>query len=510
MQSYPDRDDAVQALLLLLLPLFDAVGDVADSDWLFVLCGDEEVLPAAAAVEKVKSTFSAPLSTCDKNGVDSNGEVWGVSAQGSAGSPPATTSAPGSPWALPSSAEGQQRRAFGGTTQRDHVEGSEDAGVHTRPRDPHHLRPRSQPLLAADDQDAQGSPQGCAAGGQQEERRGQPAARNGMTPPRSSGGALSPRRPTFGERAQARTALDAQFRRVHTLPAAHDAHVHLHSSERATASEMGRVGAGEQGIGPRDEESRAAGALTAAANAQMGTAGETRAEQAIDSVWLGDRANGDDATAGPEIGSWMPRGAVNVVSAVIAASEATEARRDAPHGGSPARHHAPLSIGDEANVPGAPQPLRRSARRTPHAQAPARAADLRNGDESDQRQPSERQGRSRQDVQEEADGERDRSPRNTRAQEQPGDPSEQRDDSARPTGGRRGGGRAAGRGGRAAGRGASRNSPAGGKLSSEIQQEGSPNTNPCRIGKFRHSTNPNPDFQHSNPYPHRPPTCTWR
>ncbi|CAI6002125.1 unnamed protein product [Closterium sp. NIES-64] len=455
----------------------------------------------------------------------------GVSAQGSAGSPPAITSAPGSPWALPSSAEGQQRRAFGGTTQRDHVEGSEDAGVHMRPRDPHHLRPRSQPLLAADDQDAQGSPQGCAAGGQQEERRGQPAARNGMTPPRSSGGALSPRRPTFGERAQARTALDAQFRRVHTLPAAHDAHVHLHSSERATAGEMGRVGAGEQGIGPRDEESRAAGALTAAANAHMGTAGETRAEQAIDSVWLGERANGDDATGGPEIGSSMPRGAVNVVSAVIAASEATEARRDAPHGGSPARHRAPLSIGDEANVPGAPQPLRRSARRTPHAQAPARAAELRNGDESDRRQPSERQGRSRQDVQEEADGERDRSPRNTRAQEQPGDPSEQRDDSARPTGGRRGGGRAAGRGGRAAGRGgrarggvtgrraatdpcsseqASRNSPAGGKLSSEIQQEGSPNTNPCRIGKFRHSTNPNPDFQHSDPYPHRPPTCTWR
>ncbi|CAI5942566.1 unnamed protein product [Closterium sp. NIES-65] len=376
----------------------------------------------------------------------------GVSAQGSAGSPSATTSAPGSSWALISLAEGQQRRAFGGATQRDHAEGSEDVGVHTRSRDPHHPRPRSQPLLAGDDQDAQGSPLGCAAGGQQEERRGQPEARYEMTPPRSSGGALSPRRPTFGERALVRTALDAPFRRDHNLPAAHDAHAHLHSSERATAGEMGRVGAGDQVIGPRDEESRAAGALTAAANAQTGTEGEKRAEQAIDNVWLGNRASGDDTTGGPEIGSSMPRGEVNVVSAVIAASEAIEARRDAPHGDSPAHHRAPLSNGDEANVPSAPQPLRRSARRTPRAQALVRAADLRNGDESDQRQPAERQGRSRQDAQEEADGERDRSPRNTRGQEQPRDPSEQRDDGARPTGGRRGG----------------------------------------------------------DPYPHRPPTCTWR
>ncbi|CAI5972900.1 unnamed protein product [Closterium sp. NIES-64] len=122
---------------------------------------------------------------------------------------------------------------------------------------------------------------------------------------------------------------------------------------RATAGEMGRVGAGDQVIGPRDEESRVAGALTAAANAQTGTEGEKRAEQAIDNVWLGDRASGDNATGGPEIGSSMPRGEVNVVSAVIAASEAIEARRDVPHGDSPARHRAPLSNGDEANVPGA-------------------------------------------------------------------------------------------------------------------------------------------------------------
>ncbi|CAI5974314.1 unnamed protein product [Closterium sp. NIES-65] len=154
-------------------------------------------------------------------------------------------------------------------------------------------------------------------------------------------------------RRHVRTALDAPFRRDHNLPAAHDAHAHLHSSERATAGEMGRVGAGDQVIGPRDEESRVAGALTAAANAQTGTEGEKRAEQAIDNVWLGDRASGDNATGGPEIGSSMPRGEVNVVSAVIAASEAIEARRDVPHGDSPARHRAPLSNGDEANVPGA-------------------------------------------------------------------------------------------------------------------------------------------------------------
>ncbi|CAI7916805.1 unnamed protein product [Closterium sp. NIES-54] len=88
----------------------------------------------------------------------------------------------------------------------------------------------------------------------------------------------------------------------------------------------------------------------------------------------------------------------------------------------------------EANAPGAPQPLRRSARRPPSAGAPAvtrtcpraepaRAAGPRSGGGSDQRTPVEQQVRSRQGVQEEADGERDRSPRCSRGPERRGNPS---------------------------------------------------------------------------------------
>ncbi|CAI7833372.1 unnamed protein product [Closterium sp. NIES-53] len=143
----------------------------------------------------------------------------------------------------------------------------------------------------------------------------------------------------------------------------------------------------------------------------------------------------------------MPRGEANVATVEI------EAQRDVPHNGSPARRHAPPLNGDEANAPGAPQPPRRSARRTPCAQAPVRAADPRSGAGSDQQQPAEQQGRSRQDAQEEVDEERVRSPRNICGQEQQGDPSDQREGGARSAGGRHGGGRTADQGGRAAGRG---------------------------------------------------------
>ncbi|CAI5956468.1 unnamed protein product [Closterium sp. NIES-64] len=206
-------------------------------------------------------------------------------------------------------------------------------------------------------------------------------------------------------------------------------------------------------IGSRDEESRATGALTAAANVQTGTDGERCEEQAIGDASNGNRVNGDNVTDGLEIGSSMPRGEANVASVAMAATVEIEVRRDVPHNGSPACRHAPPLNGDEGNAPGAPQPPRRSARRTPCAQAPVRAADPRSGAGSDQQQPAEQQGRSRQDAQEEVDEERVRSPQNIRGQERQVDPLDQREGGARSASGRRGGGRTADRGGRAAGPG---------------------------------------------------------
>ncbi|CAI6008708.1 unnamed protein product [Closterium sp. NIES-65] len=203
-------------------------------------------------------------------------------------------------------------------------------------------------------------------------------------------------------------------------------------------------------IGPCDEESRATGALTAAANVHTGTNGERCEEQAIGDASNGDRVNGDNVTDSLEIGSSMPRGEANVA---MAATVEIEARRDIPHNGSPARRHAPPLNGDEANAPGAPQPPRRSAQRSPCAQAPVRAADPRSGAGSDQQQPAEQQGRLRQDAREEVDEERVRSPWNIRGQERQADPSDQREGGARSASGRRGGGRTADRGGRAAGLG---------------------------------------------------------
>ncbi|CAI6008752.1 unnamed protein product [Closterium sp. NIES-65] len=237
--------------------------------------------------------------------------------------------------------------------------------------------------------------------------------------------------------------------------------------ERQRAGDCGRDGmcwrarplaferAGDCGleIGSRDEESRATGALTAAANVQTGTDGERCEEQAIGDASNGNRVNGDNVTDGLEIGSSMPRGEANVASVAMAATVEIEVRRDVPHNGSPACRHAPPLNGDEGNAPGAPQPPRRSARRTPCAQAPVRAADPRSGAGSDQQQPAEQQGRSRQDAQEEVDEERVRSPQNIRGQERQVDPLDQREGGARSASGRRGGGRTADRGGRAAGPG---------------------------------------------------------
>ncbi|CAI5521804.1 unnamed protein product [Closterium sp. Naga37s-1] len=191
---------------------------------------------------------------------------------------------------------------------------------------------------------------------------------------------------------------------------------------------MGPADAGGQENGPRDEGSRAVGALQEGANAELGADAQTSGGQATAGEMNDEGANDDDANGGHGIGFATPRDEANEETA------ANGPHRDDHRGGSPAyRRELPMSDG-EANAPGAPQPLRRSARRTPRAGAPAvtrtcpraepaRAAGPRSGGGSDQRTPVGQQVRSRQGVQEEADGERDRSPRCSRGPKRRGNPS---------------------------------------------------------------------------------------
>ncbi|CAI5938928.1 unnamed protein product [Closterium sp. NIES-64] len=190
---------------------------------------------------------------------------------------------------------------------------------------------------------------------------------------------------------------------------------------------MGPADAGGQENGPRDEGSRAVGALQEGANAELGADAQTSGGQATAGEMNGEGANDDDANGGHGIGFATPRNEANEATA------ANGPRRDDHRGGSPAyRRELPMSDG-EANAPGAPQPLRRSARQTPRAGAsavtrtcprmePTRAAGPRSGGGSDQRTLAEQQARSRQGVQEEADREQDRSPRCNRGQERQGNP----------------------------------------------------------------------------------------
>ncbi|CAI5513981.1 unnamed protein product [Closterium sp. Naga37s-1] len=237
-----------------------------------------------------------------------------------------------------------------------------------------------------------------------------------MTTPYVSCGEPSPHRPTSSGRAPLRTALDAQFRHDRNLPVTHDAYVRFRSSAQVTAGKTGPADAGGQENGPRDEESRAVGALQDGVNAEPGTDIQTRGVQANADERNSERANDDDASGGHGTGSVTPRDEANE------ATSANETQRDDRRGGSPAYRHEPPMNDVEANAPGVPQPLRRIARRTPHARAPsdvrtcprvepARAADPRSGDGSDQRTPVEQQARSRQGAQEGANVERDRSPR---------------------------------------------------------------------------------------------------
>ncbi|CAI5966527.1 unnamed protein product [Closterium sp. NIES-64] len=340
----------------------------------------------------------------------------------------ATIGGPGSPWELPSSAEVTQTRGHGETTRRDHAEQDEDAAEQTEPTAARHQHLRSPSPQAAATLNAPGIQRDCGAGVRREGRREQREELMVTPTPHASDEAPSPRHQAYPEDgAPLRTALDALFRHNCYPPVAHDAHAHLRSSAQATAGEMGPAGAGGQENGPRDEGSRAVGALQEGANAELGADAQTSGGQATAGEMNGKGANDDDANGGHGIGFATPRDEANEATA------ANGPHRDDHRGGSPAyRCKLPMSDG-EANAPGAPQPLRRSARQTPRTGAsavtrtcpraePTRAAGPRSGGGSDQRTPAEQQARSRQGVQEEADGEQDRSPRCSRGQERQGNP----------------------------------------------------------------------------------------
>ncbi|CAI5995040.1 unnamed protein product [Closterium sp. NIES-64] len=276
------------------------------------------------------------------------------SAQGSAGTPPATIGGPGSPWELPSSAEATQTRRHGETTHQDHVEQEEDAAEQNEPMAARHQHLRSPSPHAAAALNTSGIQRDCGAGARREGRREQREELMVTPTPHASDEAPSPRHQAYPEDvAPLRTALDPLFRRDCHLPVAHDAHAHLRLSAQATTGEMGPANAGGQENGPRDEGSRAVGALQEGANVELGADAQS---------------SGKQATAGEMNGA--------------------------------------LAV----------------TRTCPRAK-PARAAGPRSGGGSDQQTPVEQQVRSRQGMQEEADGERDRSPRCSRGPERRGNPS---------------------------------------------------------------------------------------
>ncbi|CAI5497394.1 unnamed protein product [Closterium sp. Naga37s-1] len=345
-----------------------------------------------------------------------------------------TTSAPGSPWALASSAGGMQTREIGEPTLPDHEEQGGDVAERTGPTGPHHPRQQSQSLQAADELSAPGIPQGYGAGARREERPEQREEQIARMTPHGSGGELSPQRPISSGLALSRKALDAQFCRDRNPPVAHDAHVHSRSNAQATLGKTGPANAGGQGNAPCDKESRAAGVSQEGENVVPRTNIQTHGEQAIADKRSGERENGGGTSGGHGNGSVTPCIKANEETAAIAATAAAGSQRDDRRGGSPAYRRGPPTNDEEANAPGAPQPLRRSARRTPHAQAPPEArirlraepdpdVDPQSADGSHPQTPAEQQVRSRQDVREEADGEQDQPLRRSHGPEHQGSPS---------------------------------------------------------------------------------------
>ncbi|CAI5483482.1 unnamed protein product [Closterium sp. Yama58-4] len=234
----------------------------------------------------------------------------------------------GSPWALPSSPAAPQKLELDETTLHNRVEVEQGAAEQTGPTDHHPPHPRSRPQQATVDQDARGSPQDHAAGGQRVEQREQVDARDETTIPPSYDEWLLPCRPASGARAPSRTAPAAPPRHGHSLHGAHGAH--SHSTAREIAGEIARVGAVAQGIGPRDEESEAAGVLTAATNAQRGIGDERRDDEVIAAASNGEQGTGGGASNDLGTGSAIPRAEANggnEANAANAAERATEISR---------------------------------------------------------------------------------------------------------------------------------------------------------------------------------------
>ncbi|CAI5500814.1 unnamed protein product [Closterium sp. Naga37s-1] len=327
-----------------------------------------------------------------------------------------------------------QTREIGGPTLPDHEEQGGDAAERNGSTGPRHPRQRNQFPQAADELSAPGIPRGYGAGAQREERLEQREEQIARTTPHGSGGELSPHRPISSGLAPLRKALDKRFRRDRNPPLAHDAHVHSRSNARATAGETGPADAGGQGNAPCDEKSRAAGASQEGENVEPRTDIQTHGEQANADERSGERENGGDTSGGHGNGSVTPRVEANEVTAVISATAAAVRQRDDRSGGSPAYRRGPPMNDGEANAPGAPQPLRRSSRRTPHAQAPPEArirlraepepaSDPQSANGSHPQTPAEQQVRSRQDMQEEADREQDQPLRRSHGPEHQGSPS---------------------------------------------------------------------------------------
>ncbi|CAI5537367.1 unnamed protein product [Closterium sp. Naga37s-1] len=326
------------------------------------------------------------------------------------------------------------------------------------PTDPRQQHQQIQLPQAAADLSAPGIQRGCAAEEQQEERRDQRAEWTATSRQHSSGGELSPRRQASPTHDPSRTGRDAQNHLVHTPPLdARDDLDHLRSNARAIGGGMRHADGGVQGIGPCDEESRAVGALQDEAIEEANADGRN-GELAIGGEREDERANGDGGISGHETGYVIRRDEAIVANDAGVEIVTTAARGYDRHGGSPAYRRAPQTTDGEAIVPGAPQPLRRSARRTPGGHAPSaagifplvesdRAADPRSGGVSDRQMPAEQRARSQRDARGGADGELNRSPRCAPDHGRRQQTLERGEDVARSAGGRRGGRRAAGRGG---------------------------------------------------------------
>ncbi|CAI7787524.1 unnamed protein product [Closterium sp. NIES-53] len=296
---------------------------------------------SAYAVTPRDTLLAASERMCSAGSPTWSHATPGESVQDSAGTPPTTTSAPGSPWALASSAGGMQTREIGEPTLPDHEEQGGDVAERTGPTGPRHPRQQSQSPQAPDELNAQGIPLDYGAGARREERLEQREEQIARTTPHGSGGELSPHRPNSSGLAPSRKALDAQPHRDHNPPVAHDAHVHSRSNAQATVGETGPADNGSKGNASCDEESRAAGDSQEGENMVPRTDILTHGEQAIADERSGERENGSDTSGGHRKGSVTPCIEAIEETAVIKVIVAAGSLRDDRRGGSPAYRRGP-------------------------------------------------------------------------------------------------------------------------------------------------------------------------